>query len=90
MADLLLNDLQHAIDLFSVRAFGFSPLQPNLGAQFQSSVRLQRNISRSETLDAARKGRIIDKIREVSQTKMDEIKQVGKQVRKACLRCPVV
>ncbi|KAJ6513859.1 hypothetical protein C8R47DRAFT_622709 [Mycena vitilis] len=54
----LQRDIKHAIDLFS----------------FQSSVRLQRNISRSETLDAARKGRILDEIREVCQTVMDEIK----------------
>ncbi|KAJ6547376.1 hypothetical protein B0H19DRAFT_1165293 [Mycena capillaripes] len=58
----LQRDIKHAIDLFS----------------FQSSVRLQQNISRSETLDAARKGRILDEIREVCQSVMDEIK-AGKQ-----------
>ncbi|KAJ7792956.1 hypothetical protein B0H14DRAFT_3498655 [Mycena olivaceomarginata] len=59
----LQRDIKHAIDLFS----------------FRLSVRLQRNISRSETLDAARKGRILDQISEVSQTVMDEIRQAEKQ-----------
>ncbi|KAJ7359192.1 hypothetical protein DFH08DRAFT_1037546 [Mycena albidolilacea] len=59
----LQRDIKHAIDLFS----------------FQLSIRLQRNISRSETLDAAREGRILDQIREVSQTVMDEIRRAGKQ-----------
>ncbi|KAF7363283.1 hypothetical protein MSAN_00983500 [Mycena sanguinolenta] len=54
----LQRDIKHAIDLFS----------------FKSSVRLQRNITRSETLDAARKGRIIDQITEVRQIVMDKIK----------------
>jgi hypothetical protein len=90
VADLLLNYLQHAIDLFSVRAFDISPLRPNPDVQFRLSVRLQRNISRSETLDAARKGRILDQIREVSQTVMDEIRQAGKQVMLMYLRCPGV
>ncbi|KAJ6546497.1 hypothetical protein DFH09DRAFT_1171190 [Mycena vulgaris] len=58
----LQRQIKHAIDLFS----------------FQSSVRLQKNISRSETVDAARKGRILDEIREVCQSVMDEIK-MGKQ-----------
>ncbi|KAF7338448.1 hypothetical protein MVEN_02070700 [Mycena venus] len=59
----LQRDIKHAIDLFS----------------FQTSVRLQGNISRSETLDATRKGRILDEIKEVCQTVMDEIKEAGKQ-----------
>ncbi|KAJ7458913.1 hypothetical protein FB451DRAFT_1272852 [Mycena latifolia] len=46
------RDIKRAIDLFS----------------FQSSVRLQKNISRSEALDAALKGRILDEIREVCQS----------------------
>ncbi|KAJ6455760.1 hypothetical protein C8R45DRAFT_914505, partial [Mycena sanguinolenta] len=54
----LQRDIKHAIDLFSL----------------QSTVRLQRNINRSETLDAARKGRIIDQITEVHQIVMDKIK----------------
>ncbi|KAJ7172664.1 hypothetical protein C8R46DRAFT_1086794 [Mycena filopes] len=56
------RDIKHAIELFS----------------FQSAVRLERNIRRSETVDAARKGRILDEIREVCQSMMDEIK-AGKQ-----------
>ncbi|KAJ7489891.1 hypothetical protein B0H11DRAFT_1044888 [Mycena galericulata] len=59
----LQRDIKHAIDLFS----------------FQSSVQLQQNISRSETVDAARKTRILDEIREVCQSVMDEIK-AGKQI----------
>ncbi|KAJ7933885.1 hypothetical protein B0H13DRAFT_1855740 [Mycena leptocephala] len=58
----LQRDIKHAIDLFS----------------FQSSLRLQRNVSRSGKLDAARKGRILDEITEVCQTVMEEIK-AGKQ-----------
>ncbi|KAJ7738492.1 hypothetical protein DFH07DRAFT_82876 [Mycena maculata] len=59
----LQRDIKHAIDLFS----------------FQSSIRLQRDISRSETVDATRKTRILDEIREVCQSVMDEIK-TGKQL----------
>ncbi|KAJ7219085.1 hypothetical protein GGX14DRAFT_434549 [Mycena pura] len=47
-------------------------LQRNI--KVQSSVRLQERISRSETLDAARKGRILDEIKEVCQSVMGEIK----------------
>lgn len=58
----LQRDIKHAVDLFSVR----------------SSVRLQRDISHSEVVDAARKGRILDEISKVCQSVMDEIK-TGKQ-----------
>ncbi|KAJ7661744.1 hypothetical protein B0H17DRAFT_1093842 [Mycena rosella] len=54
----LQRDIKHAIDLFSL----------------QSSVRLQKRISRSEAVDAARRSRILDEIREACQSFMDEIK----------------
>ncbi|KAK7015019.1 hypothetical protein R3P38DRAFT_2998996 [Favolaschia claudopus] len=59
----LQRDIKHAIDLFSL----------------QSSVRIQQNIHRWESSDAARKGRILDEIREVCQSAMDRIKEAGKQ-----------
>ncbi|KAJ7285659.1 hypothetical protein C8J57DRAFT_643858 [Mycena rebaudengoi] len=54
----LQRSIKHSIDLFSL----------------QSSIRIQRGLKRSETLDAARKVRILDEIKEVCQAVMSEIK----------------
>ncbi|KAJ7632441.1 hypothetical protein FB45DRAFT_912441 [Roridomyces roridus] len=62
----LQRDIKHSIDLFSL----------------QSSIRLQKNIARSETVDAARKTRILDEIKQVCQSVMDEIK-AGKKIPEA-------
>ncbi|KAJ7029366.1 hypothetical protein C8F04DRAFT_42446 [Mycena alexandri] len=59
----LQRDIKHAIDLFSL----------------QSSLRLQRNISRSAALDAARKGSILDEIQDVCKAVMDEVRELRHQ-----------
>ncbi|KAJ7694178.1 hypothetical protein B0H17DRAFT_1058072 [Mycena rosella] len=60
----LQRDIKHAIDLFSL----------------QSTIRLQKHINRAETGDASRRARILEEIRGVCQSVMDEIK-TGKQVK---------
>ncbi|KAJ7253219.1 hypothetical protein C8J57DRAFT_1237560 [Mycena rebaudengoi] len=54
----LQRSMEHSIDLFSL----------------QSSIRIQRNLRRSRTLDEARKDRILDEIRAVCREVMDDIK----------------